>query len=292
MNENLIVGATGLLGGEICRLLAAEGKSVKALVRPTSDQARVEELKSLNVEIVQGDLKDRSSLDRACQGVRTVISTASSTLSRQTGDSIESVDLNGQLSLIEAAKAAGVERFILISFPHIDIEFPLQTAKRTVEQHLKESGLSYTILQPTVFTEVWLSPALGFDAARAKAQIYGSGQNKICWISFRDVAKFAAISARSAEARNAVIELGGPEALSPLEVVRVFEESGGQEFAIEHVPEEALRAQKETATDPLQETFAALMLSYAQGSVIDMRATLQKFPVQLTSVRECAKRMM
>jgi NADH dehydrogenase len=221
--------------------------------------------------------------------VRTVISTASSTLSRQDGDSIQTVDLDGQLNLIDAAKEANVSRFILISFPQVDVEFPLQTAKRKVEQHLKSSGLTYTILQPTCFMEVWLSPALGFDAANAKAQIYGSGENKISWISYKDVAKFAVASLDNPEARNAVIELGGPEALSPLEVVRTFEELQGRKFDVQHVPEEALREQRETATDPLQQSFAGLMLYYSQGHTIDMRATLQKFPVQLTTVRDFAE---
>jgi uncharacterized protein YbjT (DUF2867 family) len=286
---DLIVGATGLLGSEICRLLAAEHKPVRALVRPTSDQNKVAQLESLKVEIVRGDLKDRSSLGAACRGVRAVISTASSTLSRQDGDSIQTVDLDGQLNLIDAAKAANVSHFMLISFPQVDVEFPLQAAKRKVEQHLKHSGLTYTILQPTFFMEVWLSPALGFDAANARAQVYGSGENKISWISFKDVAKFAVASLDNPEARNAVIELGGPEALNPLEVVRTFEELQGRKFEVQHVPEEALREQRESASDPLQQSFAGLMLYYSHGHIIDMRATLEKIPVQLTSVRDFAK---
>jgi uncharacterized protein YbjT (DUF2867 family) len=285
---NLVVGATGLLGSEICKLLAAQDKPVRALVRPTSNQTSVEELRGLGVEIVRGDLKDRSSLDAACRGVTAVISTASSTLSRQEGDTIQTVDRDGQLSLIDAAKGAGVKRFILISFPNMDVEFPLQNAKRDVEQHLKESGLNYTILQPTFFIEVWLSAALGFDAANATAQIFGSGKNKITWISYQDIAKFAAASLDNPAANNAVIKLGGPEALSPLEVVKIFEEEGGQPFAIQHVPEEQLRAQKDSAADPLQESFTGLMLAYAQGQVINMRETSRKFSVQLTSVKEYA----
>lgn len=287
---NLVVGATGLLGSEICELLAAEASPVRALVRPTSNPAKVEKLRGFGVEIVRGDLKDRSSLDAACRGITAVISTASSTLSRQEGDTIQTVDRNGQLNLIDAAKGAGVKRFILISFPNMDVEFPLQNAKRDVEQHLKECGLNYTILQPTFFIEVWLSAALGFDAANATAQIFGSGQNKISWISYQDVAKFAAASLDNPTAENAVITLGGPEALSPLEVVKIFEEEGGRPFAIQHVQEEQLRAQKDSAEDPLQESFAGLMLAYAQGQAIDMRETLRKFSVQLTPVGEYAGR--
>ena len=286
---NLIVGATGLLGGEVCRRLAADGQPVRALVRPTSDQAKVAQLESLNIEVVRGDLKDRSSLDVACRRADAVISTASSTLSRQEGDSIDTVDLQGQLNLIDAAKAANVSQFVLISFPQVDLEFPLQTAKRRVEDHLKASGLTYTILQPTFFMEIWLSPALGFDVANARAQIYGSGENKISWISCKDVAKFAVASRDNPQARNAEIKLGGPEALSPLEVVRLFEELTSKKFEVQFTPEEALKEQKESATDSLQQSFAGLMLNYSQGSIIDMHETLPKFPVQLTSIRDYAQ---
>jgi uncharacterized protein YbjT (DUF2867 family) len=286
---NLVVGATGLLGSEICRLLATEGKTTRALVRTTSEQSKVAELESLNIEIVFGDLKQRASLEAACQGADAVISTASSTLSRQEGDSIQTVDLEGQLNLIHAAKAGNVRHFVLISFPQAAVEFPLQDAKRAVEDSLKNSDLNYTILQPTNFMEVWLSPALGFDAANATARIYGSGENKISWISYKDVAKFAVASIDNSETRNAVIELGGPEALSPLEVVNIFESETGQKFDIRHVSEETLREQRENAIDPLQQSFVGLMLNYSAGSIIDMKDTLQKLPIQLTSVRDFAR---
>jgi uncharacterized protein YbjT (DUF2867 family) len=293
MTENasitLVVGATGTLGTEICRLLVAEGKRVRGMVRRTSDRAKVESLQGLGVETAEGDLKDPPSLTAVCQGASTVISTASSTLSRQDRDTIQSVDREGQLALIDAASAAGVEHFILISFPQINVEFPLQDAKRAVQQHLKESGLAYTILQPTCFMEVWLSPVLGFDSVRGEAQIYGDGEAPTSWISDKDVGKFAAACVNNRDVQNSVVELGGPEALSPLQVVRIFEEVTGRKFNLNYVTEEQLWAQKESAADPLQESFAALMLSCAQGQPVDMRETLRRFPVQLKSVREYAQ---
>ena len=286
---NLVVGATGLLGSEICHQLRAQGQNVRALVRRTSDPSKLQALRDAGVEIVEGDLKERASLDGACQGVTAVISTASSTLSRQEGDSIESVDRQGQLDLIEASIAAGVERFVFVSFPdNPDNQYPLTESKRAVEKHLMESGLDYTILQAGYFMEVWLSPALGFDYPNAKARIYGSGNGKGSWISYRDVAAFAVASLANPAAHNAVIKIGGPEALSPLEVVKIFEEAGGRTFELEYVPEEALREQKAAATDPLQQSFASLMLQLALGDEIDMRETLRAFPLKLTTVREYA----
>ena len=290
---NLVIGATGVLGGEICRQLRQAGKPVRALTRATADPLKVEQLKRSGATLVQGDLKDRASLDAACRGVATVITTASTTFSRQAGDSIQTVDLEGQVRLVDAAKAAGVSRFVYVSYSHqINVDCPLTTAKRSVEAHLQRSGMTYTILAPSVFMEVWLSPALGFDPAKARARIYGSGRNPISWISLGDVARFAALSVDQPSARNATIESGGPAALSPLEVVRIFEQVGGRAFRVEHVDEKTLRDQRATATDPLQQSFAALMLAYAQGDAIDMTQTLRTFPLKLLSVSDYARRTL
>ena len=283
---DLIVGATGLLGTEICRCLTAQGRTVRALVRSSSDPDKVAALHAMGASTVVGDLKDPASLDTACRGATSVCSTASSTLSRQAGDSIEAVDRDGQLALIAAAERAGVGQFVLISFPDTGTDFPLQSAKRAAEDRLRHSRLPHTILQPTFFMEVWLSPALGFDAANGAAQIYGSGERTISWISFRDVAAVAA-AAIVKPGTNATVKLGGPEALSPLDVVRLAETIVGRPIAVQHVPEEALRAQLASAPDDLQKSFAGLMLYYAAGDVIEMRDTLRAWPVPpLTSVRD------
>jgi uncharacterized protein YbjT (DUF2867 family) len=276
----LIIGATGLLGSEICRQLIAKGARVRALVRRPSSPQRVSQKKGLGAEIVTGDIKDAASLRDACRGVTAVISTASSTLSRQEGDSIDSVDRQGQLNVIDAAEAAGVKQFVLISFSSFGIEFPLQEAKRAVEERLRRSRMTFTILQPTFFTEVWLGPALGFDAANARAQIYGDGEAKVSWISFLDVARFAVASLDNAKAGNATIPLGGPDALSPLDVVRQVERLSGKPMAVQHVPAEALREQHGAAADSLQKSFAGLMLSYARGDVIDMTEADRVFGVR------------
>jgi len=292
-NVTLIAGATGMLGGEICRLLAERGDKVRALVRATSNPEKLVELKKLGAELAEGDLKDGASLERACRGAGAVISTASSTLARQPGDSIQTVDLEGQMRLVDAAKGAGVRRFVFISFRNNPaIQFPLTKAKRAVEQRLKESGVDYTVLEASYFMEIWLSPALGFDYSSAKARIYGTGQNKISWISFADVAQFTVAALSNDSARNMVLEIGGSEALSPLEVVSVFEKETGRKFDVEHVPDEALRAQMARATDPLEQTFAGLMLQYAAGDAIDMRRLLERIPLRLTSVRDYAKRVL
>jgi len=286
---NLIVGATGLVGGEICRRLATEKKPVRALVRPTGDASRIEELRTAGAELVAGDLKDPASIEAACAGATAVLSTASSTLSRQPGDTIDGVDRLGQLQLVEAAKSAGVKHFVYISVSPMAVDFALQRAKREVEQAVIASGMTYTILRPTFFMEIWLSKVLGFDLAERKVRIYGTGENPISWISFPNVAEFAVRSLETPAARNATFTLGGPEALAPLEVVRIFEELSGRHFTTECVMESVLRLGKDSARRALDEAFAALSLAYAHGDAIDMRAVLEIMPVRLVSVREYAK---
>jgi uncharacterized protein YbjT (DUF2867 family) len=285
--KTLVVGATGLLGLDICQRLATAGHQVRALIRATSDPRKRDALAALGVELVEGDLKDAASLARACAGVQAVISTASSTLSRQEGDSIESVDQQGQLTLVATARDAGVDRFVFTSFrDNPRIQFPLTVAKRTVERALMSSGMTYTILQASYFMEVWLTPALGFDVANGRARLYGDGIGPTSWISFRDVARAAAAVIVDGTARNMIVELGGPQALSPREVVRMFEAAGAGEIATESVPEEALEAQMNAATDSLQKSFAGLMLQCAAGDAIDTSTGSRLFPFQMTSVRD------
>lgn len=287
----LVVGSTGLVGGDVCHVLASKQKAVRALVRSTSDPSKIEALRNHNIQVIQGDLKDRASLDAACRGAKTIVSTASATISHQKGDNLDTVDLQGQLDLIDAAYSAGVSHFIYVSFSkNINVDSPLKNAKRTVEDYLMGSGLSYTILRPSYFIEVWLGPHTGFDFPNARVSIYGKGNNKISWISFKDVARYAAASVDNEATKNRIFELGGPQDLSPLEAVRIFEEATGRKFEVNYVPEEILEQQRTSSTDPMQSAFAALMLSYAHGDQIDRSASRQVFPeIEPHSVRDYAQ---
>ena len=287
----LVVGATGLLGARICERLTAEGHPVRALVRRTSNPDKVNVLKSLGCELVIGDLKDPPEIQAACQGISALISTASSTLSRQPGDSIESVDLQGQLALANAARSAGVNRFIFVSFrDDPTVQYPLTQAKRSVERAIAD--LDFTSIRASWFMEVWLSSALGFDYICGKARIYGDGSKPISWVSYRDVAEFCIAPVFRSIAGRSVLEVGGPDALSPLEVVKMFEEESGRRFEVETIPEAKLWEQFDTAKDSLEKSFAGLMLQYTHGDAIDMRGLLESIPVRLTSVREYARTVL
>jgi NADH dehydrogenase len=288
----LVVGATGLLGMEIVRLLRDAGKPVRAVVRASADPAKRELLRSSGAETAEADLKDPASLAEVCRGLATVVSTASATLSRSEGDSIKTVDEEGQLALVDAAAKAGVKHFVHVSFAPVAEDFALQRAKRKVEERLAGSGMSFTILQPVHFLEVWLGPALGFHPAQGKARILGSGERPVSWISFRDVARFAVAAADGGKFAGKVLPLGGPDPLSPLQVLQLFEQLGGPSVVVEHVTESALIAQLAGAQDALEEAYAALMLATARGQVVDPRPAIELLPGRLITIRDYASDCM
>jgi uncharacterized protein YbjT (DUF2867 family) len=256
----LVVGATGLVGSEVCQKLARRGEKVRALVRESSSKEKISALQSSGVEI-------------------------------QVGDSIESVDAAGQLNLVNTAKSCNVHRFIFVSFRRSpSLSFPLADAKDAVEKAI--TALNFTTIQASWFMEVWLSPMLGFDYANATARIYGPGTAPISWVSFRDVAEMCAIALRHPAAERTTIEFGGPEALSPLDVVARFERIGGRPFKVEHVPEPLLRSQFQAAEDSLQKSFAALMLGYLHGDAMNMAPVVDKFTIKLTSVDDYARSVL
>ncbi len=287
----LVVGATGLLGSEICRQLAAAGTPVRALVRSTSDPGKVAALRQLGAEIVQGDLRDPGSLVAACMGVEAVITTVSAmpfSYVPRVND-IDTTDREGARHLIDAAASCGVRHVVYTSFSgNLERECPLRDAKRATERRLIESGIDYTILRPSCFMEVWLGAAGGFDPVNAKATVYGTGEAPVSWIAIRDVAAFAIAALTQPAARNATLELGGPRPIPALEVVSIFETAFDRPFEVTQVPVEAIDAQVAAATDQLQRSFVTLMRAVADGDAIEMGRTSDLIDRPLTSVESYA----
>ncbi len=163
----LVVGATGNLGSAITQALLARGEAVRILVRQevTGATGGQPPVVAAGAQPVRGDIKDRGSLDLACAGVHTVITTANSAL-RGGDDNTQTVDIDGNRNLIDAARQAGVAHFIFISAngAEPDSPVPFLAAKGKTEQHLRASGLAYTILAPEAFMDVWIGMVVGGPA--------------------------------------------------------------------------------------------------------------------------------
>ncbi|MDH4167747.1 MAG: NmrA family NAD(P)-binding protein [Gammaproteobacteria bacterium] len=285
---HLVVGATGLVGRAVAQQLRKRACDVRALVRGGAAHPGARSLSQAGVSIVAGDLRDPLAVAGACRGVDTIVCTATS-MPAAGGDALQRVDQDGVLGLIGAAERAGVRRFVYTSFSsNIRVDSPLTLAKRSCEARLAESSVQSVILQPSFFMEIWLGPHLGFDAARAQARIYGDGKAGVSYVSALDVAAFAVSAATAPGELQDVLQIGGPEPVSQLGVVAVFERTAGRSFSLEHVPIQALEVQHQSA-DPLQKTFAALMMAYALGDpVAKARQTADRYGVQLTTVENYA----
>lgn len=288
----LVAGATGVLGSEIVRRLRARGEKVRAMVRVSSAPEKVERLEKMGAEIVRADVKEPPTLRAACDGVNAVISTITTILTSQPGDSFEATDGEGNKALIDAARKAGVSKFVFVSFDTSKSpDMPLSNAKKDVEEHLKKSGMDYTILHPSLFFESWLGPMLFADPGAGTAKVYGKGTDKLRYVAVADVAEFAVQSLSRPVARNATIPVGGPDEVSQREAVQIFEEAYGKKFSIIEVPEALLEAQLKSAENPFDKTFAGLMLGVARGFDSGVRPPFDKFPMQMTSPREYVQRM-
>jgi uncharacterized protein YbjT (DUF2867 family) len=284
----LVAGASGELGRAICRKLVGRGGTVFGMVRASSPPAAVAELEAMGVTLVQASLGNRESLREACSGCDSVVS--GMTAMGRPGESVERVDRDGQLALVAAAADEGVERFVYVSFSGvIGKDDPLTLAKRAVERTLKHSGMTWTVLRPSYFMESWFSPALGFDIAAGRARVYGEGRAPISWVARDDVAGFAAEAVDSEEARNATIEIGGPEAIAPLDAVALFEDVTGRSIEVETVAAEALRTQFAAAKGAQERSLYALMLAYAGGNAIPMDDIAERFGMELTPLRAWAE---
>lgn len=137
-----------------------------------------------------------------------------------------------------------------------------------------------------------VEPGLGIRLCDRTARISGPGTSPVSWVSFRDVAEICTLAIRHPMAERRTIQVGGPKAMSMLEVVKRFEKIGGQAFQLEHIPEQTLRRQFERAADSMQMSFAALMLGCAYGDEMNMEAIVRQFGIKLTSVDDYARSVL
>jgi uncharacterized protein YbjT (DUF2867 family) len=282
----LVSGSTGVVGGKICALLTAQGRGVRALARPTSDPAKVDRLRALGAEVVTGDVEQPETLGPAMAGVTHVVTTASTFPADQRPNAIDIVERGGTCNLVDAAVTAGVHRFVHLSLLETPTTYPHQQAKLAAEAYLKESGLEYAILKPGLFVDVWFSPALGFDAPGGTVQIFGDGTATHTWICTDDVARFCVWALEADEARNAAIELGGPDRISQLDIVELYEERLGKSLERRYLPAEEIERMHAEGRTPLEVSLAGVMLNAARGGFVDSAEVASRSGIRLTPMRE------
>jgi uncharacterized protein YbjT (DUF2867 family) len=241
----LVTGGTGFIGPKIVRKLRADGRDVRCLVR---DRRRARELESLGCELVEGDVTDRGSLDAAVAGCDVVIHLVAIIVGRR--EDFERVMERATRDLVDAAKAAGVRRFILMSALGTSDEtrdlVPYYHAKWEMERAVRDSGLEHVIFRPSFvfgadggalqqFTRLArLSPV---------TPVVGSGKQKLQPIWVDDVAAYFAAAVDEPAAANRTFELGGPDVVTWNELWDRLKRSRGLRRPSLHIPTSIMRVQ-------------------------------------------------
>ena len=211
----LVTGATGGLGRRIVRLLRGREMPVRAFVRLAS---RYAELEHRGAEIYIGDLQQERDIQKACKGVRYIISAHGS------DGNAQALDYRANIDLIDQAKEIEVQHFVFISVLGADRGYedaPTFKAKREVEKYLQASGLNYTILRPAGFASNLLPLAERFRQTGIYLLI-GDAKNRTSIVSTDDLARIAVDSISIEAARNQIFPVGGSEILERGEIPRIF----------------------------------------------------------------------
>ncbi|MEI7772929.1 MAG: SDR family oxidoreductase [Chloroflexales bacterium] len=231
-----IVGGTGTLGQTLVRMLRAQGKAVRVLVRRGSE-AKAEPLRAMGAELISGDLRDKASLARGCQGADVVISATSAGIDRRV-ESRRLAEYDGPISLLEAAKAAGVKQYIFTStlFPKNPVGYKFCWAKLMAEESIQSSGVPYTIFRPCgLFYEIVqrgepIVEKFGFFP------VIGFGPKRTQMLAMVDVARAFVNAIDNPEAINRTFELGGPEHSTFDEFVASWAAVWGRKIPVVHIP--------------------------------------------------------
>src|SRR5271156_3034488 len=232
----LLTGGTGLIGAAVLRRLLAADEPVRCLVR---DPRRLGGAR-VRVQIALGDLADPLSFRNALRGVHTVVHLAGS-IRDQPGASIEELNAIATWRLVQAAGAAGVQRFVFCSVIGASRHHRarLFRAKALAEQAVSEVGLQTTVFAPSIVYapgDRWLT-LMQRLALLPALPVSGRGTALFQPIWVEDVAGCVmAALAQPAAGPHARFELGGPEILSENEILHLALSTAGRRRRLVHVP--------------------------------------------------------
>jgi uncharacterized protein YbjT (DUF2867 family) len=226
----LVTGATGQQGGAVARNLLERGFGVRALTRdPEKPEAKV--LAERGAEVVRGDLEDRSSLDRALEGVYGVFSV------QNFWEAGYEREIEQGKRLVDAAKAADVEHYVYSSVgsAHRETGIPHFDSKWEVEEHLRGSGVPFTILRPVFFMQNW--EMFGKDQILGGTLAQPLDPDKpFQMLAAADIGVFVALAFENpGEWIGREVELAGDEMTMP-EVAGTFSRVVGREVSYYQVP--------------------------------------------------------
>jgi uncharacterized protein YbjT (DUF2867 family) len=221
----------------VARRAIDEGYKVRCLVRSPKKAAF---LKEWGAELVRGNLCKPETLTPTLAGVTAVIDAATS---RPTDSlTIKDVDWDGKVALIQAAKAAGVERFIFFSILDADKypNVPLMEIKHCTEMFLAESGLNYTILRLAGFMQ-GLIGQYGIPILEKQPVWVTGTSSPIAYMDTQDIAKFAVQALGVSETEKQAFPVVGTRAWSAEEIINLCERLSDRDAKVTRMPLAVLR---------------------------------------------------
>jgi uncharacterized protein YbjT (DUF2867 family) len=291
----LVTGGTGFVGPKIVHALRAEDRAVRCLVR---DPDRARDLAAWGCELAQGDVTDPESIRRAVEGCEVVVHLVA--IIQGKPEDFERIMTRGTRNVVEAAKAAGVRRFVLMSALGTSEETrelaPYFRSKWEMEQAVKNSGLEHVIVRPsfifgkdggvlrTFLRVVRLSPFI---------PVFGAGDQRIQPIWVDDVAAYYAAAIDKAEAANRTFELGGPDVVTWEELYDRIKRVLGKRRPKLHVPMGLMRANAallEALPGPTPLTRDQLKMIAGPDNVVSNSAAQDTFQIDLVPLDEQIRR--
>jgi uncharacterized protein YbjT (DUF2867 family) len=229
----VVVGGTGMLGGQVVTALLARGKRVRALVRSESDPAR---LIQAGAEIAQGDMMDPASLLRAMDDADAVVSTAAGYTRHSKGDTPE-IDRTGNRNLADAASRAGIRRFVLTSILTCDQtpQVPHFWHKKLAEDKLEELGGPFVSLRPGAFLDQ-ITRMGGDPFAKRRLMWVGSPTIPLTYVLTSDVADYLADAVDAPGVDGQRIDIGWDRPVSMQEIAQISGRLLGQEIRVRTIP--------------------------------------------------------
>jgi nucleoside-diphosphate-sugar epimerase len=271
-----MTGATGFIGGVVlARLREAGFGRITCLTRRPRDSSET-------LRWVVGELDDPASYSQSLLGADCVIHLAAATGSASEAE-LTRINVEGTRALAKAAKAAGVPRFLHMSSIAAGYsalaEYPYGRTKLEAEHAVRESGLHYVIVRPTIVlgpgSPLWST--LRKLACLPVVPAFGGGSARVQPVDVEDVARAVAAIAGDARFDSTVIEMGGPEALTFASFLRRIRAACGQGSGLMlHVPVFPIRLGLKLARGILGERFP---ISPGQLSPLTQDGTARPNPV-------------